>query len=512
MGETRIGQVRIRTSTDDPLAARMRGDAALRALDLEPPGMPARTILCIRSMTDPLPGAIDLRSAHAPRATEWERAARERIGDAWRSAVRAIDGAVPATANAVLFADRAELLACAAGDVLGRRAAWWWRDTIRGGLTFTHVVREWMRAPEYVPAALQLLARGNDALAFVRALDPQQATELTTNVLRAHALEPLARTIVQLVESATTPRRRTTALPPLLQSIVPELTTSVTPSTATIEQSIFAIVTLTLRRAPTFVRGDEFVHHLTQWLAPPSAPTTRQTDPAPATEPPRPHAVERESHEQHDRPVASHPPAIDPASKHTPSITPDAQPLAPPKHHAHERDTQTPILQTPPSQPATRNPQPPEHRHDAPIHSHHAGLFFLINLATALGFYDPYGREEPIPLDLWDFLALTGRALVPEIEEDDLWPLLRELSASEELPELDDEILARVRESLALVIEDEDAASFVIRRPGHIVLSPAHLDVTFNLAAHPIEIRIAGLDRDPGWIPAAGRHVDFHFE
>jgi hypothetical protein len=37
------------------------------------------------------------------------------------------------------------------------------------------------------------------------------------------------------------------------------------------------------------------------------------------------------------------------------------------------------------------------------------------------------------------------------------------------------------------------------------------LDVHFSLATLPIELRIAGLDRDPGWIPSAGRSISFHF-
>jgi hypothetical protein len=49
-------------------------------------------------------------------------------------------------------------------------------------------------------------------------------------------------------------------------------------------------------------------------------------------------------------------------------------------------------------------------------------------------------------------------------------------------------------------------------RYGRVTTTPAHLDVHFSLAAHPIDIRMAGLDRDPGWIPAAGRHVAFHFD
>jgi hypothetical protein len=45
-----------------------------------------------------------------------------------------------------------------------------------------------------------------------------------------------------------------------------------------------------------------------------------------------------------------------------------------------------------------------------------------------------------------------------------------------------------------------------------VTLTPAHLDVSFSLAALPIEIRLSGLDRDPGWVPAAGRVIRFHYQ
>jgi hypothetical protein len=50
--------------------------------------------------------------------------------------------------------------------------------------------------------------------------------------------------------------------------------------------------------------------------------------------------------------------------------------------------------------------------------------------------------------------------------------------------------------------------------PAHarVLVSPSHVDVVLDLAALPIEVRFAGLDRTPGWIPAAGRFVAFHFE
>ena len=43
-------------------------------------------------------------------------------------------------------------------------------------------------------------------------------------------------------------------------------------------------------------------------------------------------------------------------------------------------------------------------------------------------------------------------------------------------------------------------------------VSAEHVDIYFSLGALPFEIRLAGLDRDPGWIPAAGKTVTFHYE
>jgi hypothetical protein len=55
------------------------------------------------------------------------------------------------------------------------------------------------------------------------------------------------------------------------------------------------------------------------------------------------------------------------------------------------------------------------------------------------------------------------------------------------------------------------AAAVMLRRPARVVLSPGRVDVTFALDELPVAIRIAGLDRTPGWIPAAGRHLEIHF-
>jgi hypothetical protein len=43
-------------------------------------------------------------------------------------------------------------------------------------------------------------------------------------------------------------------------------------------------------------------------------------------------------------------------------------------------------------------------------------------------------------------------------------------------------------------------------------LTATHLGITFILTEHPVAIRLAGLDRDPGWVPAAGRFIAYSYE
>ena len=73
--------------------------------------------------------------------------------------------------------------------------------------------------------------------------------------------------------------------------------------------------------------------------------------------------------------------------------------------------------------------------------------------------------------------------------------------------------LMRARLALALGVADDQALlDQVCRSEARVTSRPAWVDVTLSLAALPLALRLAGLDRDPGWIPAAGRDVRFHFE
>ena len=49
------------------------------------------------------------------------------------------------------------------------------------------------------------------------------------------------------------------------------------------------------------------------------------------------------------------------------------------------------------------------------------------------------------------------------------------------------------------------------RLAAEVHVSATTLDLQFSLDQLPLAVRVAGLDRDPGWIPAAGRSLCFHF-
>jgi hypothetical protein len=72
-------------------------------------------------------------------------------------------------------------------------------------------------------------------------------------------------------------------------------------------------------------------------------------------------------------------------------------------------------------------------------------------------------------------------------------------------------VRARLRRALGLHHAD-DPVPMLCQHPARVFVTPAHVDVLLNLDTLPIEIRLAGLDRNPGWLPAAGRTIMFHFE
>jgi hypothetical protein len=75
-------------------------------------------------------------------------------------------------------------------------------------------------------------------------------------------------------------------------------------------------------------------------------------------------------------------------------------------------------------------------------------------------------------------------------------------------------LLDYLRARLALALRADastDIPRIICAYPADIAITSTAVDVHLTLAELPLSIRIAGLDRNAGWIPAAGRSLNFHF-
>jgi hypothetical protein len=165
---------------------------------------------------------------------------------------------------------------------------------------------------------------------------------------------------------------------------------------------------------------------------------------------------------------------------------------------------------------------------DPRIPTRYGGLFYLLNAALAMGLYGDFTQPlaRTLALSPWDWLALVGRDWFgDDLVDDPLWALLAEIAGRHdgEEPGRDleppsqrrakqpvDALELRLARAVGLPAGDELRA-LVCRHRAGVALRPGTVHVFLSLDELPLAIRIAGLDRDPGWIPAAGRDVRFFF-
>ena len=178
-----IGKLHVTSGEADRLAVQLRVTHALDAATLHPPGLPTAAILCVRRLRAPavtrLPRHVGDRLSHAT-----EEATRHMLEDLARTARRPAHEAATAAAEAVLFADQAELLACLAADwCAGVLYAHWWWTPLLASRDPAQVVRDaWQAAPAYAPAALHHLAERQTLVPFLSRLSDVEARELTIRI------------------------------------------------------------------------------------------------------------------------------------------------------------------------------------------------------------------------------------------------------------------------------------------------------------------------------------------
>ncbi|PZV06765.1 MAG: hypothetical protein DCF32_09070 [Leptolyngbya sp.] len=437
---------------------------ALEQMSLHPI-LPPQAILVVRHFADPSPGRL-LADHHWRGLRDWEQAAQAALNDCWQSAHRPARSPVPAQANSVWFADQAEWLACLSRDIYRgvARDRWWWQTTLR---PHTHrskletLVQLWREDAQWLPPTLDLLLRHDQATlaSLLTELSPDQTQQLLAQVAQVYQC-PLP--------SPAAPQQ---AIPFLIAALEPHLPLAVrrvNQPLAPETQALIAFCFTLPHTAQLLDRALATLSTLETASAIEDPPDVQSADPPDfSAEPSHPSTwlltTELDANEA--------------------STIDSSGPLAPDLNLAAEQGIATAV----------------------------GGLWYLVNVLVAL---DWPGRTTT--LTPWHQLPALAQALLPDVPLDPVWGLLAEI-AGDPIPQSDlvqwqETTLAQVRPYLAARLEQPEAIADYLLEPATLYLTRTHVDVVFALDQIRLDVRMAGLDQDPGWVPELARAIAFHYE
>ena len=550
LNDSTILRLRVKGSNLDPLALRGRLENVLSEVSLEP-RLPPSATLFIRKLHDPLPGSIQLDSPHARAPHAWRHAFQTRFDQLVSSAAHPARGFVADSAESVVFFDYAELLASLTADWCSGRVTtrWWWQALLKRGDVSQMIKQFWREQIEYVPVALEHLVRRDVVVEFVRRLSEVEVREIFERVVRTFGLTRIAQIkATDFYSVAVTPEVRHVArvrseMP--WKDVVPECDT---PRLQPVQQ-LFVGVVLMVHRAPSRVRTASFAREVERWVQQVAFVETASKHET---------ILENQIQTETYSAISPAPPEISAPIRENPiSATPEIlKPNPPPKGSVksavklgnavfidEELIPNGPTVVTEPPPPSVTETELVVETEATPelfvtpslapldavtIETELGGLFYLINLAIFLEIYSDF--TSPVEkfhedLSIWEFVTIVGREINQDRDLDDpIWTGLQDLQNLHDnsenpvilskptwLTDLLPHIKARL--ILALGLDDEASlADILLHHHARVTVTPTHLDVFFPLSDHPIEIRLSGLDRNPGWVPAAGRFIAFHYD
>lgn len=192
--ELRIGTLRARGEAMPTPSQRLSLERALERAELMPAGIPPDAVLLVRHLRQSIP----TEARHGRHDTAWACAVRDRLAQCYSTALVPQRGRVPADAEAIVFADRAELLAALARDLMEGVAwrQWWWRALLgrwRGELGPAAVATTMLvEDAERLPAVLAALHGWGDVGAFLRSLGPDGVQTLLAALAETFELTRIA--------------------------------------------------------------------------------------------------------------------------------------------------------------------------------------------------------------------------------------------------------------------------------------------------------------------------------
>ncbi len=570
-----VSRLRVRGRVADPLLTRLRASVALSSAALAPPGLSPAAILVVRRLDDPLPGRLPVSRPGAVVSAEWENAVRTRMATIARRALRPARGPISDSADAVVFSDESEMLTCLARDwVRGGAIRWWWRTLFPNQDLASALVKAWSERPACMPAALAGLS-GVEQAAFASRVPDQVIRDWLHSILEVRGLGRVRAALAPLFalpgasgswhsteRNGSAPRARdggsAVATDPPWRAYLSAADASILSPL----REAFLGVSLLLAHTSRAFDTERSIKRAKRWVASLSASTLtgrkqRSGEGAKrgmgggthsqgasdvlsvaSSKAPGPHASEA------PRPLANGTwPSMEGAARVEVQKEPREGNASDRKYAARIEDA------------AAVPAEVVERETPACIETRFGGLFFLINLGLFLELYADFSSpaRPGIELPIWDFVALVGQDLVGrQVRDDPVWGLLaqlagraddeepgagltfctrwrvppalsltsgvkraraarRRVSAKRWLARMLPYLRHRLEQALDLV-DSVDVANVLLRLPARVHPTPTRLDVQFALADLPIEVRLSGLDRDPGWVPAAGRDIRFHFD
>lgn len=468
-----VRQLTIQGSQRDDPGFRLRMTSILNTMEWRLNPLPPNAILLVRQLQTHLPaGTADL-PLRAGRS--WAKDTRLSLNDLAYRAVMPISGTIPPHAQALLFRDSIEAIACMTLALNYGEAAqlWWCRSLVR----YWHLSRQdvptfWRRKSRYVPATLDLLLTWGQAVNVVAGIDDRDAVEILRSMTLHYELATLSAIFDphsrvgsgsnKLSTPADRPAPAKAQPVPPMPFWMPALTPE--PSLSKCQAALLGIGLL-LQCRPNRLRAPAMVQAIRRWwqapagagqpLGAPEDLVVRET-PIPVGErleksTNEPRAVKGKEHRRSFSQIAAQPDQIvqpgesapsklealavqDTAGKEVAGGQPEtAAPAQDRRQSSHEESRASP---TTTAQPLTFQAQ----QQDAPapgIITGLGGVFYLVNLMRRLDLPDCFEHSCALSSDIgpWGTLEGLARALLDKGGEkhtvDPLWRTLAQLDGRE---------------------------------------------------------------------------------
>jgi hypothetical protein len=147
-------------------------------------------------------------------------------------------------------------------------------------------------------------------------------------------------------------------------------------------------------------------------------------------------------------------------------------------------------------------------RHGEEIATEWGGVLFLINTLQRLEIEVRLTEAGPDAPSGWR--VLLDLALALGLPEDE--PIARFLAAQDLETIVPPALLTSPVDEIETLYRPDGPWPLPLRQPGRLWATETHLDLDLTTIEVDVELRLAGLDLDPGWVPWLGRVVTFHYD